>query len=263
MTASVDNRIAGIGVSAGSVCAPWLRFSTPEPTSAADPITGSPEAELIRIREALDAVAEELLSRAKTVEGVSAEILTTSAAMARDAGIVKAAKANLESGLPTAHAVAVAFDAFCEKLTALGGYMAERATDLRDLGQRAVAVLRGEPMPGIPTPGYPYILVARDLAPADTATLGTSDVVGLLTAEGGPTSHTAILAKSLGIPAVVNCSGTDLLAEGKLLILDGTTGTVTIDPSAETRERAVLEASFVAEQSASAQVQDARVTGSR
>ena len=87
-------------------------------------------------------------------------------------------------------------------------------------------------MPGIPTPGYPYILVARDLAPADTATLGTSDVVGLLTAEGGPTSHTAILAKSLGIPAVVNCSGTDLLAEGKLLILDGTTGTVTIDPSA-------------------------------
>ncbi|GAA3193345.1 hypothetical protein GCM10020255_093860 [Rhodococcus baikonurensis] len=152
MTASVDNRIAGIGVSAGSVCAPWLRFSTPEPTSASDPITGSPEAELIRIREALDAVAEELLSRAKTVEGVSAEILTTSAAMARDAGIVKAAKANLESGLPTAHAVAVAFDAFCEKLTALGGYMAERATDLRDLGQRAVAVLRGEPMPGIPTP---------------------------------------------------------------------------------------------------------------
>ncbi len=98
MTASVDNRIAGIGVSAGSVCAPWLRFSTPEPTSASDPITGSPEAELIRIREALDAVAEELLSRAKTVEGVSAEILTTSAAMARDAGIVKAAKANLESG---------------------------------------------------------------------------------------------------------------------------------------------------------------------
>ncbi|MHD0306437.1 phosphoenolpyruvate--protein phosphotransferase [Rhodococcus erythropolis] len=252
MTASVDNRIAGIGVSAGSVCAPWLRFSTPEPTSASDPITGSPEAELIRIREALDAVAEELLSRAEAVEGVSAEILTTSAAMARDAGIVKAAKANLESGLPTAHAVAVAFDAFCEKLTALGGYMAERATDLRDLGQRAVAVLRGEPMPGIPAPGHPYILVARDLAPADTATLGNSDVVGLLTAEGGPTSHTAILAKSLGIPAVVNCSGTDLLAEGKLLILDGTTGTVTIDPSAEMRERAVLEASFVAEQSASA-----------
>ncbi|MDJ0113275.1 phosphoenolpyruvate-utilizing N-terminal domain-containing protein, partial [Rhodococcus erythropolis] len=164
--------------------APWLRFSTPEPTSASDPMTGSPEAELIRIREALDAVAEELLARAKTVEGLSAEILTTSAAMARDAGIVKAAKANLESGLPTAHAVAVAFDAFCEKLTALGGYMAERATDLRDLGQRAVAVLRGEPMPGIPAPGHPYILVARDLAPADTATLGNSDVVGLLTAEG-------------------------------------------------------------------------------
>ena len=88
-------------------------------------------------------------------------------------------------------------------LAAAGPYMAERVADLDDLRNRTVATLLGVPMPGVPDPGHPFVLIALDLAPADTATLDKDRVRAIITEEGGPTSHTAILAKSLGIPAVV------------------------------------------------------------
>ncbi|MFI8976413.1 phosphoenolpyruvate--protein phosphotransferase [Nocardia asteroides] len=232
--------IRGLGVSPGVVCAPWLRFGSQLATSPQDPVGGSVEDELARVKEALGGVADEMQARAARVSGVAAEILSMSATMARDPGIVAATEQQLADGMPTAHAVHLAFEGFCAKLEALGGYMAERATDLRDIGGRTVAVLLGEPMPGIPAPGHPFVLVARDLAPADTAMLGDSDVVGLLTTEGGPTSHTAILAKSLGLPAVVNCPDTDRLVEDAPVLLDGGTGDVVIDPS-PLRQQAAIE----------------------
>ncbi|MFC6013437.1 phosphoenolpyruvate--protein phosphotransferase [Nocardia lasii] len=232
--------IRGLGVSPGVVCAPWLRFGSQLETSAKDPVGGSVAEELARVKEALGSVSEEMTARAARVSGVAAEILSMSATMARDPGIVAAAEKELTAGMPTAHAVHLAFESFCAKLEVLGGYMAERATDLRDIGGRTVAVLLGEPMPGIPEPGYPFVLIARDLAPADTAMLGDSDVVGLLTTEGGPTSHTAILAKSLALPAVVNCPDADLLVDEVPVLLDGTTGEVVVDPS-PLRQRAALE----------------------
>ncbi|WP_194828477.1 phosphoenolpyruvate--protein phosphotransferase [Nocardia sp. XZ_19_231] len=234
--------IRGLGVSPGVVCAPWLRFGAQFETSAHDPVGGSPAEELARVKDALGVVSDEMAARATRVTGVAAEILSMSATMARDPGIVAATQKELEAGMPTAHAVHLAFEGFCAKLEALGGYMAERATDLRDIGGRTVAVLLGRPMPGIPEPGYPFVLVARDLAPADTAMLGDSDVVGLLTTEGGPTSHTAILAKSLALPAVVSCPDTDRLVDGVPVLLDGTTGEVVIDPSPEHQQAAVEQA---------------------
>ena len=88
-------------------------------------------------------------------------------------------------------------------LAAAGPYMAERVADLDDLRNRTIATLLGVPMPGVPDPGHPFVLVALDLAPADTATLDADRVRASSPSEGGPTSHTAILAKSLGLPAVV------------------------------------------------------------
>ncbi|MFC9360559.1 phosphoenolpyruvate--protein phosphotransferase [Rhodococcus sp. NPDC057014] len=230
MPTTTEQTVHGLGVSPGLVCAPWLAFGTPVETSADDPVGESVPAEIARVRDALATVSGDLEARAAQVDGVASEILLVSAAMARDPGIVSAAEENLRGGMPTAHAVSVAFEGYCVTLEALGGYMAERVADLRDLGHRAVAVLSGVPMPGIPDPGYPFVLVARDLSPADTAMLGGSDVVGLLTAEGGPTSHTSILAKSLGLPAIVNCADLDRLIEGRPVVLDGTTGEVVVDP---------------------------------
>jgi phosphotransferase system enzyme I (PtsI) len=80
-------------------------------------------------------------------------------------------------------------------------------------------------MPGLPRPGLPYVLVADDLSPADTALLDET-VLAIVTRRGGPTSHTAILARAKGLPAIVGCAGILDVADGTLVSVDGTTGAV-------------------------------------
>lgn len=224
--------IHGLGVSPGVARAPLARLAPPVVTSRADPVTEEPEAALARVEWALGAVAAEMAERAERAEGVAADILSTTSAMAGDPSLVAAAGEQLRAGSPTGHAVTLAVESFCAQLEAHGGYLAERVTDLRDIAARAVALLAGVPMPGIPAPGHPVVLTARDLSPADTATLAGSDVVALLTEEGGPTSHTAILAKSLGLPAVVGCRGAAEIPAGVPVLVDGSTGEVRIGADA-------------------------------
>lgn len=226
--------LRGRGVSPGVACAPLLRLGAPIVTAATDPVGADPGHEQGRVRAALAAVCADLEARSNRVDGELAEILTTTAAMALDPTLLAAAQENVARGVPTGHAVTLAIEGFCEQLDALGGYLAERVTDLRDVGHRAVAQLAGVPMPGVPSPGYPVVLAARDLAPADTASLG-SDVVALVTEQGGPTSHTAILARSRGLPAVVGCVGIADVAEGTVVLVDGATGEVCLDPPADRR----------------------------
>src|SRR5690606_25214127 len=113
--------------------------------------------------------------------------------------------------------------------------MAGRVADLDDVRNRIVARLLGVPMPGVPDSDEPYVLIARDLAPADTALLDPALVLGFVTEEGGPTSQSAILARALGVPAVVALPGATDLAEGAAVAVDGSTGEVVVDPSPERR----------------------------
>ena len=115
-----------------------------------------------------------------------------------------------------------AVDQFVDMFTQLGGLMAERVTDLRDIRDRVIAELSGLPEPGVPLPDIPSILCAEDLAPADTAGLDPKLVVALATTLGGPTSHTAIVARQLGIPCVVAVDGLDAVAAGTMALVDGT-----------------------------------------
>jgi phosphoenolpyruvate-protein phosphotransferase (PTS system enzyme I) len=92
------------------------------------------------------------------------------------------------------------------------------------------ARLVGEPEPGVPVPDRPSVLVAEDLAPADTAGLDAATVVALVTEKGGPTSHTAIIARQLGIPCVVGVAGLLELRDGTPVLVDGTTGEVQLEP---------------------------------
>jgi phosphotransferase system enzyme I (PtsI) len=92
-------------------------------------------------------------------------------------------------------------------------------------------------MPGVPDSDQPYVLVARDLAPADTALLDPTLVLGFVTEEGGPTSHSAILARALGVPAVVALPGAGELAEGTVVAVDGSTGEIFVDPSEERKQQ--------------------------
>lgn len=225
----MPERLTGIGVSPGVTAGPLLRVAPaprlPEPTAVADV-----EAELARADSALAAVAAELRRRADTArQPEAAEILRAQAMMAEDPVLRETIADVIRGGRDTAHAIADAFAEHRRAFQAAGGYLAERVTDLDDVRDRAVAASLGRPMPGVPAPGHPYVLAARDLAPADTADLDPEQVLGLVTEAGGPTSHTAILARSLGLPAVVSCAGALSVPEGTVVRVDGGSGEVLTD----------------------------------
>jgi phosphotransferase system enzyme I (PtsI) len=186
-----------------------------------------PDAEAEAALAALSLTADDLERRAATttIPG-AAEVLEATAMIARDPSLEEAIRSATAKGEPAAWAVDRAVDGFRALLLDLGGYMAERVGDLDDVRDRAVARLLGQPMPGVPERDAPYILVADDLAPADTVTLSSDRVLALVTIRGGPTSHTAILARSLGLPAIVACAAAASLREGELIEVDGGTGQI-------------------------------------
>ncbi|MDI9903173.1 phosphoenolpyruvate--protein phosphotransferase [Rhodococcus sp. IEGM 1409] len=228
--------LTGWGVSRGVVCGPVLQFRSAIETADREAVKGTPAEESTRLTDAMASVAEELEQRASASTGVAVEILEMSAHLARDPDLAAAAVARVFAGSPATLALIQAVDEFCDRLTRLGGYMAERVADLRDVGNRTVARLLDTTLPGIPAPGHPFVLAAHDLSPADTATLTDSDVIALITEEGGPTSHTSILAKSLGIPAVVGCASAGSIVDGTVVIVDGERGTVEVAPDEERRQ---------------------------
>ena len=203
----------------------------PEPGSAPSALTPAQEGD--RAGEALDVVAADLLVRAARAGGVAAEVLEAQSMMAQDPSLVDDVTLRLSTGVTAERAVFEAFAAFRDMLTELGGYMAERAGDLDDVSQRVVAHLVGVSAPGVPDPGHPFILVARDLAPAETATLDLDKVLGLITLDGGPTSHTAILAREKSIVALVGAVGAAGLADGDEILLDAANNVVITRPSDE------------------------------
>jgi phosphotransferase system enzyme I (PtsI) len=114
-------------------------------------------------------------------------------------------------------------------------YFQARAADVRDVGGRVLRLLLGVEEADLSSLSEPSIIVARDLTPSDTVRLDKSVVLGFATAEGGPTSHTAILAKALALPAVVGAGGELLEIEsGEQLVLDGSRGEIVSDPDEET-----------------------------
>ncbi|MEV1291828.1 putative PEP-binding protein [Pseudonocardia sp. NPDC049635] len=230
--------LTGRGVSPGTVCAPLARLAAPPVTSPADPVGADAGTECARIDAALEEVAADLTRRAAGADPAAAGVLEATAAMALDPTLAAAAHGHVRAGTPTAHAVTLAVEEVCTRLVALGGCLAERATDVRDVGHRTVARLLGTAPPGLPAPGHPVVLTAPDLSPADTAALAGSDVVALLTEQGGPTSHTAIIARALGLPAVVGCPDAARIAPGTTVLLDGGAGTVQVDPPPAERARA-------------------------
>lgn len=235
----------GLAVSPGFAAGP-LHAVAPPPRLPAPGRPGCADGE--RAVAALAEVATQLRRRAAdTAKPAVAEILAAQAMMAEDPVLHEAVAGLVAGGLPAAHAIDAALAEHREAFLAAGGYLAERVADLDDLRDRAVAVCLGLAMPGVPSPGHPYVLAARDLAPVDAAGLDPATVLALVTQEGGPTSHTAIVARALGIPAVVRCAGILDLAGGTPVAVDGTAGQVRVRPdSAWVDEQRDREASRLA-----------------
>ncbi|MBB5854054.1 phosphoenolpyruvate--protein phosphotransferase [Amycolatopsis umgeniensis] len=226
--------LTGVAVSPGRASGPVVRVAEPLGEPASTPAPADPAAEAARIAPAAQIVAARLEKLAEIATGEASTILITTAAMAADPALVSSAEQLVKTqNLPAPRAVHQAAGKFADALAAAGGYMAERARDVLDVRDRLVAELLGIAPPGVPDLDSPSVLVARDLAPADTAGLDPDKVLALVTEEGGPTSHTAILARALGIPAVVAVRGI-LALDAQALAVDGDTGVVELaDPNAE------------------------------
>ncbi|SDZ16561.1 phosphoenolpyruvate--protein phosphotransferase [Tessaracoccus flavus] len=220
--------LTGVGVSGGSAVGVVAVVSLPEPLPD-EAASADPAGDLARVGDALETVAAKLDATAASLSGDAAEMLGAAAAIARDPGLLDAVEENLRSQGP-AHALHAAVEGYAAQFEELGGYFAERVTDLLDVGRRAEAVLLDRPMPGVPELTEPSVVIAHDLAPADTAMMDPALVVGIVTEAGGRTSHTAILASQRGIPAIVQAQGALSLTDGTRVGIDGDSGELVVDP---------------------------------
>ncbi|KUI37079.1 phosphoenolpyruvate--protein phosphotransferase [Mycobacterium sp. GA-2829] len=244
--------LRGVPVVPGVQYAPVIRPGRPPVVddTAVDISEPDRSAEAARFSAAATAVATRLRDRAAHATGAASEVLAATATLAQDRAWLGAAEKRIAGGAPAVRAVHGAVAQFVDLFTKMGGLMAERVTDLQDIRDRVVAELSGLPEPGIPLPMVPSILCAEDLAPADTAGLDPTLIVALATTLGGPTSHTAIIARQLGIPCVVAVDGLDAVPAGALVLVDGTAGTVTVDPDEVAAAEAVAAARHEAERAA-------------
>ena len=191
----------------------------------------------------LSALRAQLHSKA---DPAKAAIFAAHEELVEDPDLLEIVESGIAKGKSAAFAWKKAFTTHADRLAGLRNpLLAQRANDLRDVGLRVLFILTGtEPS----APNYPpnSILIAEDLAPSDTAALDRSRVMGFCTTRGGATSHVAILARSLGMPALAGIDPAALeIADGTPVILDGSKGTLRLNPTPDevTRIRRVQELS--------------------
>lgn len=199
----------------------------------------NPEQEVTRLRAALKKGATQLETLVHNAPGGEvADILSMHEEMLDDPELHQAAFEAIRDGASAEAGwwEAIETAAHAQEMLA-DRLLAERAADLRDVGRRVLGVLCDVKLPT--PPSHPYILVMDDIGPSDVARLDTTWVRGLLTVRGGATAHSAILARALGIPAVVGAGDAVMaLPDGGMMILDGERGRITHKPSEDRLQRA-------------------------
>jgi phosphoenolpyruvate-protein phosphotransferase/dihydroxyacetone kinase phosphotransfer subunit len=237
--------LRGVPASPGIVIGP-ARLPVPAALPAADEApSGDPAAELARLDAARSAARADVeAARARIADQAGeaeAAIFDAHLLLLDDTALLDPAVRAIEDGRSAAAAWGASAEAAAAVYRGLDDpYLRERAADVDDVAGRVLRHLAGVAQEaGIAEPG---ILVARDVTPGDAAGLDRSLVQGLAVARGGATSHAAILARALGIPAVVGLGEAVLgLAEGTPVVLDGGAGTLEVEPAADViaeRERA-------------------------
>ena len=221
----------GIGVSAGTAAGPAVLVVPAPGVDATEPPSTDAAADGQRVRDAMKAVSEALLAKAEHAPKTSKPILEATAQLARDRGLAKSVDKELKKGTGITKAVHNAVEEYAVMLTQIGGYMAERVTDLYDIRDRTICQLRG-----LPAPASRICRRRRSwsrtiwLRPRPRR-LSKDTVLGIITEAGGPTSHTAILAAQLDIPAVVQAKGAEVIVAGCRVALDGGVGEVIVSPT--------------------------------
>ncbi len=234
--------IQGKGVSAGVGVGPlyYYRRATTEIKRYTVEDTG---AEWHRFKGAQTGAVEQLgqlAEQARAEAGDEAAMLfETHQMMAEDLDYEEAIEDRITNQKMNAEAaVADTAEQFAEMFAAMDdSYMQARAADVKDVSQRILSILCGVVQGGIAS-DVPVLLAADDLAPSETIQLDKTKILGFITAGGSGSSHTAILARTMGIPAIVGVG--DALKpeyEGRQAIADGSTGALVVDPDDDTRNR--------------------------
>ncbi len=215
------------------------------------------EAEIDRLHSAIDkarveveALKNSVSERAKSNE---AEIFEAHNMILTDVALFDQAEEAIEQRTNAEKAWMDAIEFFAQMMEQIPDEtLSSRAVDIRDVGRRVLGHLLGVRMVGTELTA-PSVIIGDDLTPSDTASLDKDLVLAFCTASGGPTSHTAILAKAFGLPAVVGL-GEKILAvpEGELVLVDGNQGDVYIDPSEESLAEFIRNEETEAEMMASA-----------
>ncbi len=196
------------------------------------------EAEIARFEDAREKAKEQLAGfyekAVKEVGEVNAAIFEVHQMMLDDLDYIESITNMIRSQEVNAEfAVASTGDNFSQMFAAMDDdYMRERAADVKDISNRVITILQGEEE-GAMTGDEPFILLADDLAPSETVQLDKSKVLSFVTRHGSTNSHTAILARTMNIPALIGVDFDDAV-DGKMGIVDGYTGTFYVDPDEET-----------------------------
>ena len=245
-----ERRVSGVGVTprSGVGRAVWHAPDT-ELGDPPDPESVDPDAERERFESAREAARAELRAeRDRAADGVdesAAGVFDAHRQFLDDPQITDGVGEAVDAGLPAEHAVERTFDRFVRQFEEMDGRTAERADDLRDVRDRLLRLLTGAGDARADLADLPdrSVVLAERLTPSETARLDPDDVAGIATAAGGRTSHTAIFAKSLGLPAVVGVGDAlHEVAEGTDLVVDGVAGRVVADPDDATRAAAASTA---------------------
>jgi len=238
---ATDTYLVGIGVSPG-ISIGEISLVAQRPTVDQSPIAAvEVDAELLRFQQAVDQAREQLqaIKRAVSRQQHLREhlyILDTHMLILEDDMLVEGTKKIIRTRVNAEGALTETL----EQLRALfdnieDEYLRERRSDVDAVGDRLLRILTGVGERSIGKIGRKSLVVAHDLSPAETMQLDRSKILGFITDKGGRTSHTAILARSLDIPAVVGLESiTSLVSEKMPVIIDGSNGVVILNPSAET-----------------------------
>ncbi len=232
--------LVGAGVGSGVAHGPAFVLAQPEAALAQISKPGN-RIGMIAIQKAMLSVAEEL--EAVTTVGEAKDVMQALAMILRDPVLFDVVKAHLSEGAEAADAIRRAFARFARQLESLGGYFAERAADLGYLANRVIAELAGE-LPPVEFPTEPFILVSDSISPMDAAKLDPKRVLAVITSDGTPTSHSAIIVRAARLPMVVGLVGSGLIRSGSDLLVDASSGQVFLDPSAERIEHYSTAASL-------------------
>src|SRR6266498_686262 len=185
---------------------------------------------LARAREQLNSLNQQMIEKGLKAE---AAIFDAHLELLDDPELTEAIQAHMEKGQDALRAWKETIEDNAIIVAALNDpILSARADDLRDVGRRVMRIMLGMDDKNDSMPEIPSVIVARELSPSDTVSFNPDLVLGFCIVNGGPTSHTAILAKALGLPAIVGIHESVLgLESGTAIIMNGTDGTITISPS--------------------------------